>query len=65
MRVVQIGTALSMGVMAAFLVSLKQVHPSIELRFGVGAIVAFLIAAVASWRFCAMLVRAETVLSLL
>jgi len=60
MRVVKIGTALSMGVMAAFLVSLKQVHPSIELRFGVGAIVAFLIAAVASWRFCAMLVRAES-----
>jgi hypothetical protein len=46
MRVVKIGTSLSMGLMAAFLISLKQVHPSIEFRFGFGAIAAFLIAAV-------------------
>src|SRR5262245_46926603 len=60
MRVVTIGTSLSMGVMAAFLVSLKQVHPTIEFRFGFGAIAAFLIAAVASWRFCGMLARSES-----
>jgi hypothetical protein len=60
MRVVKIGTSLSMGMMAAFLVSLKQVHPSIELRFGFGAVAAFLIAAAASWRFCALLGRSES-----
>jgi hypothetical protein len=60
MRVVKIGTSLSMGLMAAFLISLKQVHPSIEFRFGFGAIAAFLIAAVASWRFCAMLAGPDT-----
>ena len=57
MRVVKIGTSLSMGVMAAFLVSLKQVHPTIEFRFGFAAIAVFLVAAVASWRFCGMLAR--------
>lgn len=43
--------------MAAFLFSLKQVHPSIELRFGVGTVFAFAIAAGLSWRVCALLGR--------
>ena len=60
MRVVKIGTAVSMGVMAGFLVSLKQVHPSIELHFGVGTVVAFILAGAASWRFCAMLARPDS-----
>ena len=60
MRVVKIGTSLSMGLMAAFLISLKQVHPSIEFRFGFGAIAAFLVTAVASWRFCGLLARRES-----
>jgi len=59
MRVVKIGTALSMGLMAGFLYSLKKVHPTIELRFTIGTVIAFLIAAVASWKFCAMLARSN------
>ena len=45
-RVVQAGTALGLGVMAAFLYSLKQVHPSIRLEFTIGTVVTFLAAAV-------------------
>jgi len=59
MRVVKIGTSLSMGLMAGFLFSLKQVHPSIELRFGLGTVLAFGLVAVVSWRFCAILARAD------
>ena len=58
--VVKAGTALSMGLMAAFIYSLKSVHPNIHLRFTLGTIAAFLIAAVASWKFCAVLYRDET-----
>jgi hypothetical protein len=60
MRVVKIGTALSMGLMAGFLFSLKQVHPTIELRFGLGTVAAFLIAAVASWRFCGVIAKPDS-----
>lgn len=59
MRVVKIGTALSMGLMAAFLFSLRQVHPSIELRFGPGPLAAFVLAWAASWRFCTVLERSD------
>src|SRR5689334_18624515 len=48
-----------MGFMAGFLFSLKQVHPSIELRFGVGTVVAFVVAAAVSWRFCGVLAKPE------
>ncbi len=58
-QVIKIGTALSMGLMAAFLFSLKQVHPSIELRFGLGTIAAFVIAWAISWRFCNVLTRSD------
>ena len=58
--VVKAGTALSLGLMAAFLFSLKSVHPSIQISFTLGTVAAFLIAAVASWKFCAVLYRDET-----
>ena len=58
--VVKAGTALSMGLMAGFLYSLKTVHPSIRLEFTLGTVAAFLIAAFASWKFCALLYRDET-----
>lgn len=57
MRIVKVGTALSMGLMAGFLFSLKQVHPSIELRFGLSSVAAFLVAGAAAWRFCTALAR--------
>lgn len=58
--VVKAGTAVSMGLMAAFLYSLKTVHPSIQLIFTLGTVAAFIITAVASWKFCAVLYRDET-----
>jgi len=58
-RVVKIATALGMGVMAAFLYSLKQVHPSIRLEFTFGSAVALVVTAVFSWIFCAVLFRGE------
>jgi hypothetical protein len=58
-RVVKIATALGMGVMAAFLYSLKQVHPSIRLEFTFGSAVSLVVTAVFSWIFCAVLFRGE------
>lgn len=43
--------------MAAFLISLRQVHPTIELRFGISTVAAFGLAWYVSWRFCAVLER--------
>jgi hypothetical protein len=58
-RVVKLATALGMGLMAAFLFSLKQVHPAIRLEFGFGTLFAFLITGVFSWVFCGVLFRGE------
>ena len=58
-RVVKFATAFSLGVMAAFLYSLKGVHPTIQLEFGPGTVLAFLIAAVFSWLFCGVLFKGE------
>jgi len=58
-RVVKSATALSLGVMAAFLYSLKRVHPSIELEFDAGTVLAFLITATLSWLFCGVLFKGE------
>jgi MFS family permease len=59
-RVVQWASALGMGSMAAFLYSLKQVHPHIRLEVGVGTAVSFLGAAIFSWLFCGRLARTGT-----
>ncbi len=58
-RVVKAGTALGLGSMAAFLYSLKQVHPSIVLEFGPGTILSAGITAVFSWLFCGVLFRTQ------
>lgn len=58
-RVVKIATALGLGVMAAFLYSLKQVHPTIRLELGLGTALAFLITAAFSWIFCGVLFKGE------
>jgi len=58
-RVVKFATALGMGVMAAFLYSLKQVHPAIRLEFTLGTVLTFVITAVFSWAFCAVLFKGE------
>jgi hypothetical protein len=58
-RVVKFATAFSLGVMAAFLYSLKGVHPAIRLEFGLGTVLAFLITAAFSWFFCGVLFKGE------
>ena len=57
--VVKFATAVSLGVMAGFLYSLKRVHPTIELEFNFGTALAFLITASFSWFFCGVLFKGE------
>ena len=59
-RVVKIATALGMGGMAAFLYSLKQVHPDIRFQFTAGTILIFFAVAVFSWMFCGVLAKSES-----
>jgi hypothetical protein len=59
-RVVKISTALGMGSMAAFLYSLKQVHPEIRFRFSAGTVLIFLVVAIFSWIFCGVLAKSES-----
>lgn len=58
-QVVKFGTALGLGLMAAFLYSLKQVHPHLVLEFGFGTVVSFLVTAVFSWLFFGVLFKGE------
>jgi uncharacterized membrane protein len=58
-RVVKVATAFGLGVMAAFLYSLKGVHPKIQLEFNFGTVLAFVITAVFSWLFCGVLFTGE------
>ena len=58
-RVVKLGTALSLSVLTGFLYSLKQVHPSMIFEFGFGTVVSSLAAAVFSWLFCGVLFKTE------
>jgi uncharacterized membrane protein len=58
-RVVKFSTALGLGLMAAFLYSIKGIHPKIQLEFTVGTAVAFLATAVFSWLFCGVLFTGE------
>ena len=59
-RVVQFSAALGIGSMAAFLYSLKQVHPNVRLELGWDTLAAFLVAGIFSWMFCGMLAKAGT-----
>ena len=58
--VVKFSTALGFGCMAAFLYSLKQVHPELSFRFTVGTVLVFLVVAIFSWIFCGVLARSES-----
>ncbi len=58
-RVVKIAVALGLGVMASFLYSLKQVHPSIRLDLSFGSLLVFLLTAGFSWAFCGVLFKGE------
>src|SRR5207244_2614448 len=58
-RVVKVAAALGLGLLAAFLYSIKQVHPSLRLEFTFGTVAAFGITAVLSWIFCGVLFSGE------
>ena len=57
--VVKAASALGLGLMAAFLYSLKQVHPSIRLEITLGTGIAFLGTAIFTWLFCSILFKGE------
>ncbi|MBI3418034.1 MAG: hypothetical protein HY043_22320 [Verrucomicrobia bacterium] len=48
-RVMQLSVAVSLGFMAAFLWSLKQINPQVHIELSPGTLVVFLVAAVVSW----------------
>jgi len=50
-RVIKCSSALGLGLMAAFLYSIKQVTPEFQYRISVGTGVSFAAAAVLSWAF--------------
>jgi hypothetical protein len=56
-QIVKVGTGLAMGSMAAFLYSLKQVHPAIQLKFTLGTVVIFFLVGAFSWKFCGVLAK--------
>ncbi len=58
-RVVKLASALGMGGLAAFLYSLKEVHPHIRFEFTFGTVLIALGTAVASWIFCGVMARAD------
>jgi|SoiMethySBSTD1v2_1073268.scaffolds.fasta_scaffold392139_2 zinc transporter ZupT len=58
-RVVKFSAALGLGVLIAFLYSIKQVHPDLELEFTVGTVLAFSFTAALSWGFCSVLFKSE------
>ena len=57
--VVKLSSALGMGALAAFLYSLKEVHPSIRFEFTAGTAIIALATAVTSWIFCGLMARAD------
>ena len=58
--IVKLGSALGMGALAAFLYSLKEVHPHIRFEFTLGTVLIALGTAAASWIFCGVMARADT-----
>jgi hypothetical protein len=59
MLIIKIGVALSLALMAAFLLSLKQVHPTIVMRLDWISIAGCLITGIVSWRFCTILQKSD------
>ncbi|HXJ55949.1 MAG TPA: hypothetical protein VNU68_04715 [Verrucomicrobiae bacterium] len=58
-RVVKFAAALGLGVMVAFLYSVKQVHPDFRLEFTFGTVVAFGVTAALAVAFCNVLFKGE------
>ena len=58
-RVAKIAMAVGLGLMAAFLYSLKRVHPAIELKLTLGTLLVFIVTVAGSWAFGALLFKDE------
>ncbi|MEY2409097.1 MAG: hypothetical protein QOF48_1767 [Verrucomicrobiota bacterium] len=58
--VVKLASALGMGTLAAFLYSLKEVHPHIRFEFSLGTVLIALGIGAASWIFCGVMARADS-----
>jgi hypothetical protein len=58
-RVVKVSIATGLGLLAAFLASIRQVHPDLKFRFGLTTVLAFSATAVFSWIFCGVLFKGE------
>lgn len=58
-RVVKVSIAAGLGLLAAFLASIRQVHPDLRIGFGLGTVLAFAATAVFSWLFCGVLFKGE------
>ena len=61
MRVIRISATLSLGLMAAFLFSIKQVTPDLKCQLSPGTGIAFVVGAVFSWVFWRVVFKTEPV----
>jgi hypothetical protein len=58
-RVVKFAAAVGLGIMVAFLYSIRQVHPDFQIEFTFGTVVAFVITAALTVVFCQVLFAGE------
>ena len=58
-RVVKFSAAIGLGLMVAFLYSIKQIHPKLILTFTFGTVAAFALTAGLTWGFCSVLFKDE------
>ena len=59
-RIVKIASALSLGVMAGFIYSVKSVHPSLVFQFSLGTFLVTILFGGLSWGFFGLLFREES-----
>src|SRR5436190_10508516 len=59
LRVVKLASAVGMGGLAAFLYSLKEVHPHIRFQVTIGTGIIALATGLVSWIFCGVMARAD------
>jgi len=57
--VVKFSAAIGLGLMVAFLYSIKQIHPDLVLEFSFGTGLAFGLTAALAWGFCSVLFKGE------
>ncbi len=58
LRIVRLASAVSMGAVAGFLCSVKQVHPSLRFAFSMASVAGFVVAAAFAWVCVGIIFRA-------